>query len=36
MQTERRLLRLIKPYRLLLGAGLVTTFLASLLDGLES
>jgi ATP-binding cassette, subfamily B, bacterial MsbA len=33
VQTERRLLRLIKPYRLLLGAGLVTTFLASLLDG---
>src|SRR6267142_3237151 len=33
MQTERRLLRLIKPYRGLLGLGLVTTFLASLLDG---
>jgi ABC-type multidrug transport system fused ATPase/permease subunit len=33
VQTERRLLRLIKPYRLLLGVGLVTTFLASLLDG---
>jgi ATP-binding cassette, subfamily B, bacterial MsbA len=33
VQTERRLLRLIRPYRALLGVGLVTTFLASLLDG---
>jgi subfamily B ATP-binding cassette protein MsbA len=31
--TELRLLRLVKPYRGLLGLGLVTTFLASLLDG---
>ncbi|MGH7509638.1 MAG: ABC transporter ATP-binding protein [Gemmatimonadales bacterium] len=34
MRTELRLLRLIKPYRGLLGLGLGTTFLASLLDGL--
>ncbi len=33
MRTERRLLRLARPYRGLLGLGLVTTFLASLLDG---
>ncbi len=33
MQTERRLLRLVRPYRGLLGAGLVVTFLASVLDG---
>jgi ATP-binding cassette, subfamily B, bacterial MsbA len=33
MRTELRLLRLIKPYRGLLGIGLATTFLASLLDG---
>jgi subfamily B ATP-binding cassette protein MsbA len=33
VQTERRLLRLIQPYRVLLGVGLLTTFLASLLDG---
>lgn len=33
MRIELRLLRLIKPYRSLLGIGLVTTFLASLLDG---
>ncbi|MFL5401556.1 MAG: ABC transporter ATP-binding protein [Gemmatimonadales bacterium] len=33
MRTELRLLRLIKPYRGLLGLGLVTTFFASLLDG---
>jgi subfamily B ATP-binding cassette protein MsbA len=33
VRTELRLLRLIKPYRLLLGIGLATTFLASLLDG---
>jgi subfamily B ATP-binding cassette protein MsbA len=33
VRTELRLLRLIKPYRVLLGIGLVTTFLASLLDG---
>jgi ATP-binding cassette, subfamily B, bacterial MsbA len=31
--TERRLLRLVRPYRGLLAAGLVVTFLASLLDG---
>jgi ATP-binding cassette, subfamily B, bacterial MsbA len=31
--TERRLLRLVLPYRGLLALGLVTTFLASLLDG---
>ena len=33
MRAERRLLRLVKPYRGLLGVGLLTTFLASLLDG---
>ena len=33
MRTELRLLGLVKPYRVLLGVGLVTTFLASLLDG---
>ena len=33
MGTERRLLRLVRPYRGLLAAGLVVTFLASLLDG---
>jgi ABC-type multidrug transport system fused ATPase/permease subunit len=33
MRTERRLFQLIKPYRHLLGLGLVTTVLASLLDG---
>src|SRR3954471_2951063 len=33
MGTELRLLRLVKPYRGLLGVGLITTFLASLLDG---
>jgi subfamily B ATP-binding cassette protein MsbA len=33
VRTELRLLRLVKPYRGLLGLGLVTTFLASLLDG---
>ena len=33
MRTERRLFQLIKPYRHLLGVGLVTTALASLLDG---
>ena len=33
MRTELRLLRLIRPYRGLLGLGLITTFLASLLDG---
>ena len=33
MGTELRLLRLIRPYRGLLGLGLATTFLASLLDG---
>ena len=33
MQTERRLLRLVRPYWGLLGAGLVVTFLASVLDG---
>ena len=33
MRTELRLLRLIRPYRGLLGLGLLTTFLASLLDG---
>jgi subfamily B ATP-binding cassette protein MsbA len=31
--TELRLLRLVRPYRGLLGLGLITTFLASLLDG---
>jgi ATP-binding cassette, subfamily B, bacterial MsbA len=34
VRTELRLLRLAKPYRGLLSLGLVTTFLASLLDGL--
>jgi subfamily B ATP-binding cassette protein MsbA len=33
VRTELRLLRLARPYRGLLGLGLVTTFLASLLDG---
>jgi ATP-binding cassette, subfamily B, bacterial MsbA len=33
VRTELRLLRLIRPYRGLLGLGLITTFLASLLDG---
>ena len=33
MRPELRLLRLIRPYRGLLGLGLLTTFLASLLDG---
>ncbi len=33
MRTELRLLKQVKPYRGLLGLGLVTTFLASLLDG---
>jgi hypothetical protein len=33
VRTEFRLLRLVKPYRVLLGVGLATTFLASLLDG---
>ena len=33
MRTELRLLRLIHPYRGLLALGLVSTFLASLLDG---
>lgn len=33
MRTELRLLRLITPYRGLLALGLVTTFLAALLDG---
>jgi ATP-binding cassette, subfamily B, bacterial MsbA len=33
MRTELRLFRLIRPYRGLLGLGLATTFLASLLDG---
>jgi ATP-binding cassette, subfamily B, bacterial MsbA len=33
VRTELRLLRLIRPYRGLLGLGLLTTFLASLLDG---
>ena len=33
MRTELRLLRLTRPYRGLLALGLVTTFLASLLDG---
>jgi len=33
VRTELRLLRLVRPYRGLLGLGLVTTFLASLLDG---
>ena len=33
MRTELRLLRLVQPYRGLLALALVTTFLASLLDG---
>ena len=33
MRTELRLLRLVVPYRGLLALGLLTTFLASLLDG---
>ena len=33
MRAELRLLRLVTPYRALLGFGLVTTLLASLLDG---
>ena len=33
VRTERRLLRLARPYRGLLALGLVTTFFASLLDG---
>jgi subfamily B ATP-binding cassette protein MsbA len=33
VRTERRLLRLVVPYRGLLALGLCTTFLASLLDG---
>ncbi|HYF39140.1 MAG TPA: ABC transporter ATP-binding protein [Gemmatimonadales bacterium] len=33
MRTELRLLRLVRPYRGLLALGLVTTFMASLLDG---
>ncbi len=33
VRTEQRLLRLVLPYRRLLGFGLLTTFLASLLDG---
>ena len=33
MRLERRLLQLIRPYRHLLGLGLLSTFLASLLDG---
>ncbi|HET6836552.1 MAG TPA: ABC transporter ATP-binding protein [Gemmatimonadales bacterium] len=33
MRTELRLLRLVRPYSGLLALGLVTTFLASLLDG---
>ena len=33
MRTELRLLRLARPYRGLLALGLLTTFLASLLDG---
>ncbi len=33
MRTELRLLRLVGPYRGLLGLGLLTTFVASLLDG---
>jgi subfamily B ATP-binding cassette protein MsbA len=33
VRTELRLLRQVRPYRGLLGLGLVTTFLASLLDG---
>ena len=33
MRTEARLLRLVRPYWRLLAAGLVVTFLASVLDG---
>ena len=33
MRTELRLLRLVRPYSGLLAMGLITTFLASLLDG---
>ena len=33
MRTERRLLRLVRPYWGLLAAGIVVTFLASVLDG---
>ena len=33
MRTELRLLRLVRPYRSLLALGLITTSLASLLDG---
>jgi subfamily B ATP-binding cassette protein MsbA len=33
-RAELRLLRMVRPYRGLLGLGLVTTFFASLLDGL--
>ncbi len=33
MRTERRLLQLVRPYRWLLAAGLLVTFLASVLDG---
>jgi hypothetical protein len=33
VRAELRLLRLVTPYRALLGFGLVTTLLASLLDG---
>jgi ATP-binding cassette, subfamily B, bacterial MsbA len=33
VRTERRLLQLARPYRGLLALGLLTTFLASLLDG---
>jgi subfamily B ATP-binding cassette protein MsbA len=33
VSTELRLLRLVKPYRGLLGLGIATTFLASLFDG---
>jgi ATP-binding cassette, subfamily B, bacterial MsbA len=34
VQAELRLLRTVRPYRGLLGVGLVTTFLASLMDGI--
>ena len=33
METERRLLRLVRPYWGLLAAGLIVTFFASVLDG---
>ena len=33
MRTELRLLRQVRPYRGWLALGLLTTFLASLLDG---